>query len=68
MLTAHFLDLIPVWLLFICTISLMVIFIEFGFRLGKRAVSNAKKAQTSQVRAIMGAGLGALSTAAGTGP
>jgi hypothetical protein len=38
----------------------MIIFIEFGFRLGKQALSNAKKAQTSQVRAIMGAGLGLL--------
>ncbi|MDH3903161.1 MAG: hypothetical protein OES90_08075 [Xanthomonadales bacterium] len=38
----------------------MTIFIEFGFRLGKRSQLNAKKAQTSQVRAIMGAGLGLL--------
>ena len=42
------------------TILLMTMFIEFGFRLGKRAQINAKKAQTSQVRAIMGAGLGLL--------
>jgi len=60
MLIAHFLDLVPIWLLFICTIGLMVVFIEVGFRLGKRAVHQAKKAQTSQVRAIMGAGLGLL--------
>jgi len=60
MLNSHFLDLIPIWVLLIGTILLMVIFIEFGFRLGKSAQLNAKKAQTSQVRAIMGAGLGLL--------
>jgi hypothetical protein len=60
MLIAHFLDLIPIWLLFAATILLMVFFIEVGFRLGKRALPAAKKAQTSQVRAIMGAGLGLL--------
>jgi len=60
MLNSHFLDLIPIWVLLIGTILLMVIFIEFGFRLGKSAQRNAKKAQTSQVRAIMGAGLGLL--------
>jgi hypothetical protein len=60
MLTVHFLDLIPIWLLFIGAMSLMVFFIEVGFRLGKRALLNAKKAQISQVRAIMGAGLGLL--------
>jgi len=60
MLTVHFLDLVPIWLLFICAIALMIFFIEVGFRLGKRSLQNAKKAQTSQVRAIMGAGLGLL--------
>jgi hypothetical protein len=60
MLVAHFFDLIPIWLLLLGTILVMVIFIEFGFRLGKNAQINAKKAQTSQVRAIMGAGLGLL--------
>jgi len=60
MLTAHFLDLIPVWLLFVGTIALMVFFIEVGFRLGQKSLQHAKKAQTSQVRAIMGAGLGLL--------
>lgn len=60
MLTAHFLDLIPIWLLFAGTVLLMVVFIEVGFRLGKQALHTAKKAQTSQVRAIMGAGLGLL--------
>lgn len=60
MLVAHFLDLIPIWLLFAGTIVLMAFFIEVGFRLGQRALPAAKKAQTSQVRAIMGAGLGLL--------
>lgn len=60
MLVAHFFDLIPIWILLIATILVMVLFIEFGFRLGTRAQAKAKKAQTSQVRAIMGAGLGLL--------
>ena len=60
MLIAHFFDLIPIWLLLVGTIAVMVLFIEYGFRLGKKAQVRAKKAQTSQVRAIMGAGLGLL--------
>lgn len=60
MLTAHFFDLVPIGFLLIGTIVLMVVFIEFGFRLGRKAQATAKKAQTSQVRAIMGAGLGLL--------
>ncbi len=60
MLVAHFFDLIPIWALLIGTILIMVLFIEYGFRLGKGAQAGSKKAQTSQVRAIMGAGLGLL--------
>jgi hypothetical protein len=60
MLVSHFFDLVPIWLLLIGTILIMIMFIEYGFRLGKSAQANAKKAQTSQVRAIMGAGLGLL--------
>ena len=60
MLVSHFFDLIPIWVLLIGTILVMILFIEFGFRLGKHAQAKAKKAQTSQVRAIMGAGLGLL--------
>jgi len=60
MLNAHYFDLIPVWLLLIITVLMMALFIEYGFRLGKKARATAKKAQTSQVRAIMGAGLGLL--------
>jgi hypothetical protein len=60
MLVSHFLDLVPIWLMLIGTVLIMILFIEYGFRLGRRAQSTAKKAQTSQVRAIMGAGLGLL--------
>jgi hypothetical protein len=60
MLITHFFDLVPIWLLLIGTILVMVLFIECGFRMGKHAQTHAKKAQTSQVRAIMGAGLGLL--------
>ena len=60
MLVAHFLDLIPIWILLVGTILAMMVFIEYGFRLGRKAQAGAKKAQTSQVRAIMGAGLGLL--------
>ncbi len=37
MLIAHFFDLVPIWLLLIGTILVMVLFIEYGFRLGKHA-------------------------------
>lgn len=60
MLVSHFFDLVPIWALLIGTILLMIAFIEFGFRLGEKALANSKKAQISQVRAIMGAGLGLL--------
>ena len=60
MLVSHIFDLVPIWLMLIGTILVLVLFIEFGFRLGKRAKAIVKKAQTSQVRAIMGAGLGLL--------
>jgi hypothetical protein len=60
MLVSHLFDLVPIWLMLIGTILVLVFFIEFGFRLGKKAQTTARKAQTSQVRAIMGAGLGLL--------
>lgn len=60
MLISHFFDLIPIWFLLLGTVLLMALFIEVGFRLGMNAQATAKKAQTSQVRAIMGAGLGLL--------
>jgi len=60
MLIAHFFDRVPIWLLLTGTILIMILFIEYGFRLGKSAQTTSKKAQTAQVRAIMGAGLGLL--------
>lgn len=60
MLVSHFFDLIPIWVLLVGTVLIMIMFIEFGFRLGQKAQAKSKKAQTSQVRAIMGAGLGLL--------
>jgi hypothetical protein len=60
MLVSHFLDLVPIWLMLIGTILMLVFFIEYGFRLGRKAQTTSRKAQTSQVRAIMGAGLGLL--------
>jgi len=60
MLIAHFFDLVPIWFLLIGTILLLIFFIEFGFRLGQSSRTSIKKEQTSQVRAIMGAGLGLL--------
>jgi len=60
MLIAHFFDWIPIWVLLAGTIVAMILFIEVGFRLGRWARSDVKKAQTSQVRAIMGAVLGLL--------
>jgi hypothetical protein len=60
MLIAHSFDLLPIWALFLLTILVMFGFIEYGFRLGRDAQANAKKAQTSQVRSIMGASLGLL--------
>jgi len=60
MLITHLFDLLPIWALLILTLLIMVLFIEYGFRLGRHAKAHANKAQTSQVRAIMGAGLGLL--------
>jgi hypothetical protein len=57
-LHAHMLDRFSPEVLFLLSVGLMVLFIEIGFRLGTRSLSNAVKAQHSQVRAIMGAGLG----------
>ena len=60
MLVVHFLDLVPIWLLLIITILNMVVFMELGLRMGITVQARAKKAQTSQVKAIMGAGIGLL--------
>ena len=55
-----FLDDIPLLLYLLLAILLMVSFIEFGFWVGKRHQGKPYKAQTAQVRAIMGASLGLL--------
>lgn len=58
--TAHFLDAFSLPWLFVLTLALMVACIEIGFFFGRRRPDQVVKAQTSQVRAIMGAGLGLL--------
>jgi hypothetical protein len=45
MLVSHIIDLVPIWLLFAATLLVMVFFIEYGFRLGKRAKAKAKKSK-----------------------
>lgn len=60
MTTLHFLDQFSLVQLFLLTLVVMVLFIEIGFRLGMRKQSKAVKAQSSQVRSIMGAALGLL--------
>jgi hypothetical protein len=53
MLFSHLFDLVPIWLMLIGTILILVFFIGYGFRLGQKAQPTSRKAQTSQVRAIM---------------
>ena len=57
---AQFLDQFNLGLLFVITVTTLVVFIEIGFRLGIRQRGKGVKAQASQVRAIMGATLGLL--------
>ena len=57
-LTQHFLDQFSLGLLFLLTVASMALFIEIGFRLGAIKQAKPVKAQTAQVRAIMGATLG----------
>jgi len=59
-ITPHFLDQFSLLQLFLVTIILMVLFIEIGFRIGRHSQGKAAKAQSSQVRSIMGAVLGLL--------
>lgn len=56
----HFADQFTLGLLFIITITLLIVFVEIGFRLGKQQQGKIIKAQASQVRAIMGTTLGLL--------
>lgn len=54
----HFLDRFSPEALFLLSVGLLVLFMEIGFRLGRRGADRSAKAQHSQVRAIMGAALG----------
>ena len=53
-------DLIPLWLVLLGSVVSMVAFIEVGIKLGSNIKGKPVKAQTAQVRAIMGASLGLL--------
>lgn len=53
-------DLIPLWLVLLGSVISMVAFIEIGIKLGSNIKGKPVKAQTAQVRAIMGASLGLL--------
>ena len=53
-------DNFPLALVMVIFVLSMVVFIEFGFRVGKGHKSKQHKAQMAQVRAIMGASLGLL--------
>ncbi len=56
----HFFDKISIELLFLLTFLLMVLMLELGFRFGINKQTRPVKAQTAQVRALMGATLGLL--------
>ena len=53
-------DLIPLWMVLLGSVISMVAFIEVGIKLGSNIKGKPIKAQTAQVRAIMGASLGLL--------
>jgi hypothetical protein len=56
----HFFDQISIGLLFLLTVTLMLLMLESGYRFGLRSQAKTAKAQTAQVRALMGATLGLL--------
>lgn len=56
----HFFDAISIELLFLLTVVFMLSMLEAGYRFGLRAQNRPAKAQTAQVRALMGATLGLL--------
>jgi hypothetical protein len=56
----HLLDRFSIQLLFLLTVILMLVGLEVGFRFGANVKGKKVKAQTSQVRALMGATLGLL--------
>ena len=53
-------DQIPLWMVMLGSVILMVVFIEIGIKLSSNTKGKQVKAQTAQVRAIMGASLGLL--------
>ncbi len=53
-------DLIPLWMVLLGSVIALVAFIEVGIKLGSNIKGKTVKAQTAQVRAIMGASLGLL--------
>lgn len=59
-MAVHFLDQFSIEFLFLLTVLLMLIMLELGFRFGRSKQSKKVKAQTAQVRALMGATLGLL--------
>ena len=56
----HVLDDLSIGAVFVLTFLLMVLMLELGFRFGRRVKGKSVKAQTAQVRALMGATLGLL--------
>lgn len=60
MMNNHFFDQLSIELQFLLTFVLMVLMLELGFHFGLRKQVKPVKAQTAQVRALMGATLGLL--------
>jgi hypothetical protein len=58
--TVHFLDQFSLPTLFLAALLVQLVSIEVGYRMGIWSQAHAAKAQASQVRSIMGAGLGLL--------
>jgi hypothetical protein len=56
----HVLDDLSIGAVFVLTFLLMLLMLELGFRFGRRIKEKSVKAQTAQVRALMGATLGLL--------
>lgn len=56
----HFFDRFDLLTLFLITLAVMLVFLEVGFHIGRRTPVKVVKAQVSQVRSIMAAGIGLL--------
>ena len=59
-MAVHFLDQFSIEFLFLLTVLLMLLMLETGYRFGRKEQLKKVKAQTAQVRALMGATLGLL--------